>query len=109
MPWSIACLITVRLSCGEALLSSGTISNLTSPAHFSALAFSAMNCQLRSRFCPTGAIIPDSGSIQAILTVPFSSPAAGIAGLFRCACAGWIANAVAIATDRVSARNARIE
>ena len=61
---------TVRLSCGLSLLSKGTTSNLTSPAHLPWLARSAAYCQLRTMFWPSGAIMPDSGSIQATLTVP---------------------------------------
>src|SRR5512138_1030139 len=59
------------LSCGLSLLSIGTISNLT-PAGLFLLKCSAMNCQLLIWFCPTGAISPDNGSTQPILTVsPF--------------------------------------
>src|SRR5690606_8106522 len=70
MPWSIADFRTVRLSCVLSLPSNGTISNLMSfPAHCSLVASSAMYCQLRIWFWPTGAMNPVSGSIQAILTV----------------------------------------
>src|SRR5580658_7201095 len=69
MPWSIACCRTFSDSCGDSLLSKGTISNFGPPAQFFWLAISATYCQLCRMFCPTGAISPDSGSIKAILTV----------------------------------------
>mgnify|MGYP001233740185 CR=1 FL=1 len=68
----------VRLSCGLSLPSNGTISNVAPPAIFLALAYSATYCQLRIMFWPTGAIMPDSGSIQAIFTVPDCAKAAGV-------------------------------
>src|SRR5690349_18334558 len=75
MPWSVAALNAFRLSVGESLLSMPTISNLT-PAGLIALNFSMANFQLLSWLLPTGAIRPESGSIQAILT---TWPSSGLA------------------------------
>src|SRR6476659_9576917 len=60
-----------------------TTSNFT-PAGLFALNFSIMNCQLFSWLLPTGAIRPESGSIQAIFT---TSPASGFAPPLACAAA----------------------
>ena len=81
MPWSVADLSAFRLSVGESLLSMPTISNFT-PAGLFALNFSIMNCQLFSWLLPTGAIRPESGSIQAILT---TWPSSGLAPALACA------------------------
>ena len=61
----------VRLSAGLSLLSNGTTSHLTPAGLYllGPLNFSAKNWKLRTWLEPTGAIRPDSGSIQAILTV----------------------------------------
>jgi len=63
-------------SAGLTLLSNGTISNFT-PAGLFLLNSSARYWKLLSWFWPMGAIRPDSGSIQPILTVsPFCANAA---------------------------------
>ncbi len=65
----------LAVSCGESLLSMPMTSNFT-PAGLRLLKCSAKNWKLLSWFWPTGAIRPDSGSIQAILTVsPFCAKA----------------------------------
>ena len=56
-------------SCGESLLSKGTISNLTGPAQPSSLARRAVYWKLLSTFSPRPAMGPDIWSIEAILTV----------------------------------------
>ena len=67
MPESVADLSALSVSVGESLLSIPVTSNFT-PAELLALNFSVMNFQLLSWLLPTGAIRPESGSIQAILT-----------------------------------------
>src|SRR6185312_10202209 len=74
MPWSVAALSAFRLSVGESLLSMATISNLTPAGLAAPLNFSARNWSDLTWLVPTGAISPDNGSIQAILT---TSPAVG--------------------------------
>src|SRR5258706_5599583 len=69
MPWSVADLNTVKLSCGDSLLSNGTISNFTPGAQFSLLARSTMNWNLLIWMSPTGPSKPESGSINATRTV----------------------------------------
>ena len=60
-----------RLSAGLSLLSKPMISNFT-PAGLLLLVSSARYCRVFNWLEPTGAIKPDKGSIQAILTVsPF--------------------------------------
>src|ERR1700712_2059080 len=76
MFWSRADFRLFSDSAGLTLLSNGTISNFT-PAGLFLLNSSARYWKLFSWFCPMGAIRPDSGSIQAILTVsPFCANAA---------------------------------
>ena len=65
----MAAFSTFRLSCGEALLSKPTTSNVTPAGFFLPLTRSAMNWKLFSWFAPRLANGPDRGSIQAILTV----------------------------------------
>src|SRR3982751_6203349 len=81
MPWSVADFSAFRLSVGESLLSMPTTSNFI-PAGLFWLNFSTRNCQLFSWLLPTGAIRPDSGSIQAILT---TWPSSGLAPALACA------------------------
>ena len=66
-----------------------TTSNFT-PAGLLALNFSTMNCQLFSWLLPTGAIRPESGSIQAIFT---TWPSSGFAPALACAEAAGPADA----------------
>src|SRR5471032_3040690 len=76
MFWSRADFRLLSDSAWLTLLSNGTISNLT-PAGLFLLNSSARYWKLLSWFWPMGAIRPDSGSIQAILTVsPFCANAA---------------------------------
>src|ERR1700712_1428758 len=76
MFWSRADFRLFSDSAGLTLLSNGTISNFT-PAGLFLLNSSARYWKLFSWFWPMGAIRPDSGSIQAILTVsPFCANAA---------------------------------
>src|SRR5215203_4262677 len=81
MPWSVADLSAFRLSVGDSLLSMPRTSNFT-PAALFWLNFSIMYCQLFSWLLPTGAISPESGSIQAILT---TWPSSGLAPALACA------------------------
>src|SRR5438105_11497764 len=75
MFWSMADLSAVSDSAGLTLLSNGTISNFT-PAGLFLLNRSARYWKVLSWFWPMGAIRPDSGSIQPILTVsPFCAKA----------------------------------
>src|SRR3954470_17525332 len=92
MPWSVADLSAFRLSVGDSLLSMPVTSNLT-PAGLLALNFSIANFQLLSWLLPTGAIRPDSGSIQASLTVsPFWARAPDAAAAMRLAATSLSAN-----------------
>src|SRR4051812_23695565 len=76
MFWSMADFSAVSDSAGLTLLSNGTISNFT-PAALFLLNSSARYWKVLSSFWPMGAIRPDSGSIQPILTVsPFCAKAA---------------------------------
>ena len=68
----MAAFSAVSDSAGLSLLSKGTTSNFTPAALPAPLNFSAKKRKLLTWFWPTGAIRPDSGSIQAIFTVsPF--------------------------------------
>src|SRR5690349_12588655 len=92
MPWSVADFSAFRLSVGESLLSMPVTSNFT-PAGLLALTFSMANFQLLSWLLPTGAIRPDSGSIQASLTVsPFWAETPDAAAAMRPAATSLSAN-----------------